>query len=288
MTKPKAPSLIDALIPIAALVVMLAMSVYLFGDVSSSGPNQIVLTLGAAIASIIGVKNGYEWGDLQRAIVAGISTAMVAILILLAVGALIGTWLMAGTVPSLVYYGLQTLSPQWFFAATCIICAISALATGSSWTVAGTLGVALIGVSMGLGLSPAIAAGAIISGAYFGDKMSPLSDTTNLAPAVVDTDIFTHIRHMAWTTGPSFVIALIIFSAIGMGVDASADASSLDQLMVTLDANFNISFIALTAAGRGVLFRVQKSASAADDSFWCVAGWCAGSFPTARKCYPIR
>lgn len=245
MTKPKAPSLIDALIPIAALVAMLAMSVYLFGDNSSSGPNQIVLTLGAAIASIIGVKNGYEWGDLQRAIVAGISTAMVAILILLAVGALIGTWLMAGTVPSLVYYGLETLSPQWFFAATCIICAISALATGSSWTVAGTLGVALIGVSMGLGLSPAIAAGAIISGAYFGDKMSPLSDTTNLAPAVVDTDIFTHIRHMAWTTGPSFIIALIIFSIIGMGVDSASDASSLDQLMATLDANFNISFVAL-------------------------------------------
>ena len=128
MTKPKAPSLIDALIPIAALVVMLAMSVYLFGDNSSAGPNQVVLTLGAAIASIVGVKNGYEWGDLQRAIVAGISTAMIAILILLAVGALIGTWLMAGTVPSLVYYGLETLSPQWFFAATCIICAISALA----------------------------------------------------------------------------------------------------------------------------------------------------------------
>jgi NhaC family Na+:H+ antiporter len=258
MTKPKAPSLIDALIPIAALVVMLATSVYLFGDVSSGGPNQIVLTLGAAIASIIGVKNGYEWGDLQRAIVAGISTAMVAILILLAVGALIGTWLMAGTVPSLVYYGLEILSPQWFFAATCIICAISALATGSSWTVAGTLGVALIGVAMGLGLSPAIAAGAIISGAYFGDKMSPLSDTTNLAPAVVDTDIFTHIRHMAWTTGPSFVIALIIFSAIGLGVDASADASSLDQLMITLDANFNISFIALLPLAVVFYFAYKK------------------------------
>lgn len=258
MTKPKAPSLIDALIPIAALVVMLATSVYLFGDVSSSGPNQIVLTLGAAIASIIGVKNGYVWGDLQRAIVAGISTAMVAILILLAVGALIGTWLMAGTVPSLVYYGLEILSPQWFFAATCIICAISALATGSSWTVAGTLGVALIGVSMGLGLSPAIAAGAIISGAYFGDKMSPLSDTTNLAPAVVDTDIFTHIRHMAWTTGPSFVIALIIFSAIGLGVDASADASSLDQLMVTLNANFNISFVALLPLAVVFYFAYKK------------------------------
>jgi NhaC family Na+:H+ antiporter len=245
MTTPRSPSLVDALIPVAALVVMLATSVYLFGDSSSSGPNQIVLTLGAAIAAIVGIRMGYHWGELQRAIIAGISTAMIAILILLSVGGLIGTWLMAGTVPSLIYFGLELLEPQWFFAASCLICAIAALATGSSWTVAGTLGVALIGVSMGLGLNPAIAAGAIISGAYFGDKMSPLSDTTNLAPAVVETDIFTHIRHMAWTTGPSFTIALVLFAIIGLGTDSIADASALDELMVTLDSNFNISVIAL-------------------------------------------
>jgi NhaC family Na+:H+ antiporter len=245
MTTPRSPSLVDALIPVAALVVMLATSVYLFGDSSSSGPNQIVLTLGAAIAAIVGIRMGYHWGELQRAIIAGISTAMIAILILLSVGGLIGTWLMAGTVPSLIYFGLELLEPQWFFAASCLICAIAALATGSSWTVAGTLGVALIGVSMGLGLNPAIAAGAIISGAYFGDKMSPLSDTTNLAPAVVETDIFTHIRHMAWTTGPSFTIALVLFAIVGLGTDSIADASALDELMVTLDSNFNISVIAL-------------------------------------------
>lgn len=245
MTTPRSPSLIHALIPIGSLVAMLALSVYLFSDSSSSGPNQIVLTLAAAIAAIVGVRLGHKWADLQRAIIAGISTAMIAILILLSVGGLIGTWLMAGTVPSLIFYGLELLSPQWFFAATCLICAIAALATGSSWTVAGTLGVALIGVSMGLGLSPAIAAGAIISGAYFGDKMSPLSDTTNLAPAVAGTDIFSHIRHMAWTTGPSFTIALVIFAMVGLGTDASADASSLDQLRATLDANFNISVVAL-------------------------------------------
>lgn len=245
MTTPKSPSLLDALIPIAALVLMLAVSVYLFGSDSSSGPNQIVLTMGAAIASIVAIRNGHKWFDLQRAIIAGISTAMVAILILLSVGALIGTWLMAGTVPSLIYYGMQMLSPQWFFAATCFICAIAALATGSSWTVAGTLGVALIGVSMGLGLSPAIAAGAIVSGAYFGDKMSPLSDTTNLAPAVVGTDIFTHIRHMVWTTGPSFTAALVLFALIGLGTDPQADSPALAQLMLTLDQSFNISALAL-------------------------------------------
>ena len=245
MSNPRNPSLTEALIPVFALILMLGLSVYLFGDSSSSGPNQIVLTLGAAIASIVAIRLGYKWGDLQRAMIAGISTAMIAILILLAVGGLIGTWLMAGTVPALIYFGLELLSPQWFFAATCIICAISALATGSSWTVAGTLGVALIGVSMGLGLSPAIAAGAVISGAYFGDKMSPLSDTTNLAPAVVETDIFTHIRHMAWTTGPSFTIALVLFAIVGLGTDSAADASSLEGLMLTLNNNFNISAIAL-------------------------------------------
>ena len=245
MTTPKPPSLLDALIPIFALVAMLALSVILFGSDSSSGPNQIVLTMAAAIASIVAIKNGHKWFDLQKAMIAGISTAMVAILILLSVGALIGTWLMAGTVPALIYYGLQILSPQWFFAATCLICAIAALATGSSWTVAGTLGVALIGVSMGLGLSPAIAAGAIISGAYFGDKMSPLSDTTNLAPAVAGTDIFSHIRHMAWTTGPSFVVALFVFTIVGLGADAQSDSASLQQLMATLEQSFNISVVAL-------------------------------------------
>ena len=245
MSETRTPTMVEALIPVAALVAMLGLSVYLFGDNSSQGPNQIVLTLGAAIAAIVAMRLGFKWGDLQRAMIAGISTAMVAILILLSVGGLIGTWLMAGTVPSLIYFGLELLSPQWFFAASCLICAIAALATGSSWTVAGTLGVALIGVSMGLGLSPAIAAGAIISGAYFGDKMSPLSDTTNLAPAVVETDIFTHIRHMAWTTGPSFVIALILFTIVGLGTDSAADSSSLELLMVTLDNSFNISVIAL-------------------------------------------
>ena len=245
MKTPRSPTLIDALIPIISLIVMLALCVYLFGDSSSQGPNQIVLTLGAAIGAIVGIRNGYSWAELQRAIINGISTAMGAILILLSVGGLIGTWLMSGTVPSLIFYGLELMNPQFFFAAACLICAIAALATGSSWTVAGTLGVALIGVSMGLGLSPAIAAGAIISGAYFGDKMSPLSDTTNLAPAVVETDLFTHIRHMAWTTGPSFLIALMLFTVVGFGVDTGADSETLEALRTTLDGTFNITPLAL-------------------------------------------
>jgi NhaC family Na+:H+ antiporter len=224
---------------------MLYMSVLLFGDESSQGPNQIVLTLGAAIGVMVAMKNGHRWPDILKSIIAGISTAMGAILILLAVGGLIGTWLMAGTVPALIFYGLELLNPQIFYAAACVICAIAALSTGSSWTVAGTLGVALIGVSMGLGLSPAMAAGAVISGAYFGDKMSPLSDTTNLAPAVVDTDLFTHIRHMAYTTGPSFTIALILFAILGFGVESEQDSAALNDLMTTLDASFNITPLTL-------------------------------------------
>jgi NhaC family Na+:H+ antiporter len=245
MSEPKQATLLDALIPVVSLVTMLALSVYLFGSDSSSGPNQIVLTIGAAIASIVAIQNGHRWKDLLEAIVAGIGTAMGALLILLAVGALIGTWLMAGVVPSLIYYGVQLLNPQLFYVATCLICAIGALATGSSWTVAGTLGVALVGVALGLGMSVEIAAGAIISGAYFGDKMSPLSDTTNLAPAVVDTDVFTHIRHMVWTTAPSFGAALIIFAILGLGAESGADTSELEALTSALENTFNISLLAL-------------------------------------------
>lgn len=245
MSENKQASLTDALIPVVSLIVMLGFSVYLFGNDSSSGPNQIVLTLGAAIAAIVAIKNGHDWADILEAIVAGIGTAMGAILILLSVGALIGTWLMAGTVPSLIYYGLELMNPHWFYAAACLVCSIASLATGSSWTVAGTLGVALVGVAMGLGLSAPIAAGAIISGAYFGDKMSPLSDTTNLAPAVAGTDLFTHIRHMAWTTGPSYIIAIILFAVVGLGGDVRADNIALQNLMGTLNGVFNITPFAM-------------------------------------------
>ena len=245
MSETKAPSLTDALIPVLSLIVMLALSVSLFGDASSQGPNQIVLIAGAAIATIVAVKNGFPWEGILRAIIDGISTAMGAILILLSVGALIGTWLISGTVPSLIYYGLHILSPDWFYAAACIICAICSFAIGSSWTTAGTLGVALVGIAGGLGLSLPITAGAIISGAYFGDKMSPLSDTTNLAPAVAGTDLFTHIRHMLWTTGPSFGIAFVLFAVIGFAGSGQQGDASLGAMQMTLTENFDISLLTL-------------------------------------------
>ena len=240
---PKTPTMLDVLTPILLLIIMLSFSVYLYGDDSSYGANQIALILSACVAAIVGIKNGYKWKDIESGIVKGIGMGMSAILILLAVGALIGTLIMSGTVPAMIYYGLNILSPSIFYFATCIICAIAALSIGSSWTVAGTLGVALMGIATGLGLSPGITAGAVISGAYFGDKMSPLSDTTNLAPAIAGTDLFTHIKHMLWTTGPSLVIALVMFLFIGLTTEISGNAQGLELIQTTLLNTFNISIV---------------------------------------------
>jgi len=239
------PSMLQALTPVVFLIVLLFFSVKLFGSDSSYGANQIALILSAAIAVLIGLFNGQTWKELEAGIVDGISLAMGAMLILLMVGSLIGTWILAGTVPTMIYYGLQILSPDYFYVASCIICAIVAVSIGSSWTTAGTVGIGLIGISQGLGLDPAITAGAIISGAYFGDKMSPLSDTTNLAPAVTGTDLFTHIRHMVWTTTPSLIIALILFTYFGLTSDVPAENLELESTLALLDANFNITLWSL-------------------------------------------
>lgn len=239
------PSVLQAIVPVIVLVILLFFSVYLFGGDSSYGANQIALILSAAIAILIGLKNGQTWKELESGIVDGISMAMGAMLILLMVGALIGTWILSGTVPTMIYYGLQLLSPSFFYVASCVICAIVAVSIGSSWTTAGTVGVGLIGIASGLNLDPAITAGAIISGAYFGDKMSPLSDTTNLAPAVTGTDLFTHIRHMMWTTAPSLLIALVIFTVIGLAQDAQDTGIQLTGTLELLETNFNISVVSL-------------------------------------------
>ncbi len=237
---PRAASLGQALVPIALLMGLLALSVILFGDESSSGPNQIALILAAAVAGMVGLRNGHRWSDLDAAISRGIATAMGAILILLVVGSVIGTWILAGVVPSMIYYGLQILAPSVFYPAACLICAIVALATGSSWTTAGTIGIALIGIAAAQDLHLGLAAGAIISGAYFGDKMSPLSDTTNLAPAVAGTDLFTHIRHMVWTTAPSFATAVLLFALAGLFMPAATGVGELEALLAALDAQFAI------------------------------------------------
>ncbi len=236
----KEPSLLDSLIPIVVLVALLFTSVMVYGSDSSSGPNQIVLLLGMAVTAIIGLKNGFTWKEIEQGMINGISISLGALLILLAVGSLIGTWLLAGTVPTLIYYGLELLNPSIFYAATVVICAIVAMSIGSSWTTAATVGVALVGIAKGMGMSEAITAGAIISGAYFGDKISPLSETTNLAPAVAGTDLFEHIRYMLWTTVPSIVLAVIIF--LFMGFDAAKNVSNeeIAAMQSLLEAEFNL------------------------------------------------
>ncbi|NQY62750.1 MAG: Na+/H+ antiporter NhaC [Alteromonadaceae bacterium] len=245
LSKVKPPSIIDAFIPITALVIMLAAAVTYFGDNSSYGPNQIALLLGMGIAVIIGFKNGHTWASMEKAIVHGISISLGAILILLSVGALIGTWLLSGTVPTMIYYGLQILNPSWFYAATCVICGVVAMSIGSSWTTAATIGVALLGIAQGLDLSPAITAGAVISGAYFGDKISPLSETTNLAPAVAGSELFNHIKYMLWTTIPSISTALVLFIILGLNETATASTSAINVLNEQLAQQFDLSIINL-------------------------------------------
>ncbi|MFC3121666.1 Na+/H+ antiporter NhaC [Agaribacter flavus] len=241
----KEPSLLDSLLPIVLLIIMMGGAVFLFGSDSSFGPNQIALLTGMFVASVIGLKNGHTWKSIEKGVVKGISMSLGACLILMAVGSLIGTWMLAGTVPTLIYYGLALLNPSLFYAAACLVCAIVAMSIGSSWTTAATVGVALIGVATGMDMSLAITAGAIISGAYFGDKLSPLSETTNLAPAIAGTDLFEHIKYMLWTTVPSFVIAMTLFIIIGFQADTSDAGSRIAEMRTLLDDNFNIAWYTL-------------------------------------------
>jgi NhaC family Na+:H+ antiporter len=245
-------------VPVLFLIGMLAASVYLFGDGSSGGPNQIALTLSAALAAVIGALNGYSWREIERGIVHGISLSMAAVLILLVVGAVIGSWILAGIVPTMIHYGLAILTPGIFYAAACAICCVVSLATGSSWTTAGTVGVALVGIATAQNLNLGLAAGAIVSGAYFGDKMSPLSDTTNLAPAMAGTDLFTHIRHMMWTTTPSIVLALILFGIVGSLAAAPQDTASMQQIRQALEASFAIRWYLLIPVAVVLTLVVKK------------------------------
>jgi len=224
--------------PIFLLVFLLFSAVQLFGADASYGPNQVALLIASAAAGLVGMYRGLTWAEVQESMVAGIKVGLGPILILLAVGGLIGSWMIAGTVPAMIYYGVSILNPSIFFAAAAIICALASISIGSSWTVAGTLGIGLIGIADSYGLSPAVAAGAIISGAYFGDKLSPLSDTTNLAAACTSVDLFAHIRHMLWTTVPAFCIALLFFSLIPSG--AATAPEQIAELRAAISQEFNV------------------------------------------------
>lgn len=234
-TKRKA-TLVEALIPIGFLIAVLAYSLIKLG-----ADPHIPLILGAFVAGIIGITRlGFTWKEMEEGVLDTIRMAMQAILILMVVGTLIGTWILSGTVPAMIYWGLKILSPGIFLVATTLICAIVSLATGSSWTTAGTVGIALIGIGQGLGMPAPLVAGAIISGAYFGDKMSPLSDTTNLAPAMAGTTLFEHIKHMIYTTGPALLIALVLYGIIGMKyAGKELDLSQIELIRNTLEGSFN-------------------------------------------------
>lgn len=233
-------SIWEALIPIIALVGMLAYNVFVFGDDALSGSNQFILLLGAAVAALVGIFNKTSFDTMMEEVAQNIKSTAGAILILLMVGALAGTWLISGIIPTMIYYGLQILNPSIFLAACVVICAIISVATGSSWTTSATVGIALIGIANALGISLGMTAGAILSGAYFGDKLSPLSDTTNLAPAMAGTDLFTHIQYMLFTTVPTVTITLIVFIIIGFNIETSGDADT-SAILTAIDDAFTIS-----------------------------------------------
>jgi NhaC family Na+:H+ antiporter len=258
------PSFPEAFLPVILMIAFLGMSVInaselsevpalgpvlawigklpVVGSLVNSGlPPHIPLIFGTVVAALLSLRLGFTWDELQQGIVDGIVIALPACLILLVIGMLIGTWILSGIVPTMIFYGLQLISPPVFLVTTCLICALVSLATGSSWSTAGTVGIALIGVGQGLNIPPPLVAGAIVSGAYFGDKMSPLSDTTNLAPGVAGTDLFTHVRHMIYTTGPSLVISLILYLVLGLkygGRELNTD--SIAAIVTALDASFLI------------------------------------------------
>jgi len=238
----KTATLGHALFVILFLVVILAFSLIVLG----SDPH-IPLILATIVAGLVGVFIlGYSWSDLEESIIATIGMAMQAVLILMVIGSIIGTWILSGTVPTMIYYGLQILSPGIFLVATTLICMIVSVSTGSSWTTAGTVGIALMGVGIGLGIPEGVVAGAIVSGAYFGDKMSPLSDTTNLAPAMAGTTLFEHIKSMMWTTIPAITIALILFGIMGgRYAGQELNAVEISNMLAAMRDNFNINLALL-------------------------------------------
>jgi len=248
----------EALIPVIALVGMLAFNIYVYGDDALSGSNQFVLLLGAAIAAAVGFRNKVSYKRMLEEVAENVKSTTGALLILLMVGSLAGTWLISGIIPTMIYYGLQILNPTIFLAACVIICSIISIATGSSWTTSATVGIALVGIGETLGISIGMTAGAVLSGAYFGDKMSPLSDTTNLAPAMAGGELFSHIKYMALTTIPTIVITLIIFIIIGLNLDTSG-SPQIDDKLSAIDGAFNITPILFIVPALVIIMIVKKT-----------------------------
>ena len=241
MKQIKSPTIFQALFPIIFLVILLTINVSVFGDDALSGSIQIVLILSSAFASIIAFNLGFTWLEIQKGIVKSINSSIPSILILFLVGSLAGSWLLSGIVPAFIYYGIQILNAKIFLFAACIICIVVSMATGSSWTTSATIGIALIGIGRALDISDGLVAGAILSGAYFGDKMSPLSDTTNLAPAMAGSDLISHIKYLSLTTIPSIIISLIIFIILGLNISDNIGLNNAEIISNSILDKFYIS-----------------------------------------------
>lgn len=251
-------SLFEALFPIFLLIGILGYNVYAYGDSATSGPNQFALIIGAAIAAMVGFRNKVSYAAMMEDVSKNVKSTSGAILILLMVGALSGTWLLSGVIPTMIYYGLQILHPAIFLPASLIICSVISIATGSSWTTSATVGIALIGIGSTIGMPLGMVAGAVVSGAYFGDKLSPLSDTTNLAPAMAGTDLFTHIRYMTLTTIPTMALTLIIFIFLGLAQNTSGVSDSSNTL-TSIKETFTISPWLFLVPGIVILLIIKKT-----------------------------
>lgn len=254
----KKTSLFQAILPIIFLVALLAFNVHIYGDSATSGPNQFALIFGGVVAAIIGFKNKVSYDKMMKAVAKNIQSTSSAILILLMVGALAGTWLISGIIPTMIYYGLQILNPTFFLVAAVIISSIISLATGSSWTTTATIGIALMGIGKALGLPMGMIGGAVLSGAYFGDKMSPLSDTTNLAPAMAGTDVFTHVRYMTYTTVPTMLITLILFLFLGFNHDGG-ELKDSSGLLESIKSTFYITPILFVVPVLVIVLIIKKA-----------------------------
>lgn len=252
----KKPGLIGVLIVFIFLIV--AMSVQIF-VIKENYVTHITLILATVVAAIVAKFNGFNWEDIQGGILYGCNIAMLPMLILMMVGVLISTWIAAGTIPTLIYYGLKVLSPSMFLFSVCLICAVSSVATGSSWTTGATFGVAFMGIGYGLGIPPAMTAGAVVSGAIFGDKMSPLSDSTNLAAGVAEADLFDHIKSMAYTTGPAILISLVIYWILGLKFSSSTiDNSQISIILDGLKGNYFINPLAFIPPVIVIILAIKK------------------------------
>lgn len=255
----KYPSILQSIIPIIVLLGLITLNLVSGNDDTMSGANQLSLLLAAFVAGCIAIFNGKKWKEIIDGVVSTFSNAVPAILILLMVGILSGSWMSAGIIPSMIYYGLDILRPEYFLPATVIITAAISVATGSSWSTIATIGVALIGIGNALGIENTWTAGAIISGAYFGDKISPLSDTTNLAATVAEIDIFEHIRFMMHTTVPSIIITIIAFTIMGLTIDGGVQAGSVDEFQSVIASTYNISIWLLLIPVFVVVLIVKKN-----------------------------